>query len=239
VPQMSGGVGRDVNGHAAVVAAPPRRRPGRPANTNSDDTRLRILEVGVEAFAEGGYAAVSMRAVSERAGVTPATVYHHFPTKRVLYIATYRHAINVAFAHYTAAIGHQSSLVDELREMLQCSLRIMRARPAISELAVRAYTELTDPELEPLAGTRAARDLLDGIVERAIGRGELDPANAVSLLRMLEVFLWGLSILGRDNDRTRQECVDALDALLVGRLLLPGTGDGAAPARLDHEQGVP
>src|SRR2546423_1916496 len=83
------GGGRRAGGDSAAFAKPSRRGPGRPATTNSEEPRLRILEMAIEAFAEGGYAGVSTRAVSERAGVTPSTVYHHFPTKRVLYIKAY------------------------------------------------------------------------------------------------------------------------------------------------------
>ena len=223
MPVERGDAARVVQTPVNGAAQPSPRRRGRPANADSEETRQRILGAAVEEFAVGGYAGVATRTIALRAGVTPATVYHHFPTKRLLYIKAYRHAINYAFACYAEAIGQQASVVDELRAILQCSLRIMRTRPAVTALAVRAYTELTDPELAPLASTRSAGTLIDGIVERAIARGELDPAKAVSVQRTIEVFLWGLSVLGRDNDVTRQECVDALDALLLGHLFLPVT----------------
>jgi AcrR family transcriptional regulator len=162
---------------------------------------------------------VATRTIAQRAGVSPSTVYHHFSDKQGLYVKTYRHALNHVYAEYARVIDGHVSVIDELRVILQCSLAIMRARPAISTLIVRAHIDVTDPVLHPMAGTRTARNFLDGMISRAQDRGELDPADAVSLERTIGVFLWGLSVLGCDDDRARQECVDALDLLLAGQLL--------------------
>jgi AcrR family transcriptional regulator len=196
-----------------------RKQPGRPKNGNSEETRFRILEVAVEAFAESGFHGVATRTIAQRAGVSPSTVYHHFSDKQGLYVKTYRHALNHVYAEYARVIDGHASVIDELRVILQCSLAIMRARPAISTLIVRAHIDVTDPVLHPMVGTRTARNFLDGMISRAQDRGELDPADAVSLERTIGVFLWGLSVLGCDDDRARQECVDALDLLLAGQLL--------------------
>jgi len=197
-----------------------KRKPGRPPNTNSEETRFRILEVALDAFAESGYAGVGTRAISERAGVTPSSVYHYFPTKRRLYIDAYLHAIDIAYAAYAESVNGHDSVIDELEAMLQCSLEIMRDRPAITALAIRAQNDLTMRELVT-AGPTSAQELVNAMVDRAVERGELRRDDAVVFVRVLEVFLWGLSVRGRDDEATRRQCVEGLTRLLTNTLVVP------------------
>jgi len=44
----------------------------------------RIVRAAGRLFAQHGYAGTSMAEVAEAAGVSKATVFHHFPSKRAL-----------------------------------------------------------------------------------------------------------------------------------------------------------
>lgn len=48
--------------------------------------RRQLLDVALAAFAEEGYAGVSMERVAEAAGVTKPVLYQHFTSKRALYL---------------------------------------------------------------------------------------------------------------------------------------------------------
>jgi len=61
-----------------VAVTTAKRKPGRPRNTSSEDTKLRILEAAVDCFADGGFEGTASLTIAGRAGVTPATIYHHF-----------------------------------------------------------------------------------------------------------------------------------------------------------------
>ncbi|RMH68804.1 MAG: TetR/AcrR family transcriptional regulator, partial [Actinomyces sp.] len=50
-------------------------------------TRARIIETAMRLALEGGYEAVQMREVAERAEVSLATIYRHFPGKDVVLVA--------------------------------------------------------------------------------------------------------------------------------------------------------
>src|SRR5215213_90614 len=119
----------------------PGRRPGRPRDTNSDETRWRILEAAIDAFAERGYDGVSTREIARHAEVTSATVYHHFPSKFALYQDAYQFAIEVAFGAYSRAVAGRESVLAELDAVLECSLGLMRERLAITSLAIHAQTD--------------------------------------------------------------------------------------------------
>ncbi|MET9143995.1 helix-turn-helix domain-containing protein [Streptomyces sp. NPDC004042] len=58
------------------------------ARSDARDNRTRILEAARAVFGEEGLSA-PVRAVARRAGVGPATLYRHFPTKRDLVTAAF------------------------------------------------------------------------------------------------------------------------------------------------------
>ncbi|QUS40018.1 TetR/AcrR family transcriptional regulator [Tardiphaga alba] len=64
-------------------------------------TRVSILEVSAELYADLGYSAVSMRDIAKKVGVTPANLYHHFKGKDDLI----REALAHVFAEKTAPIA--------------------------------------------------------------------------------------------------------------------------------------
>ncbi len=65
------------------AASPARGRPRRSPEAAAED-RARILDAAQMLFAKGGYEGVSMRAVAELAGCSPAALYTLFPNKRAL-----------------------------------------------------------------------------------------------------------------------------------------------------------
>src|SRR3954467_10366282 len=64
------------------------RRMGRPANTDSGDTRRRVLGAAARLFAARGEEGASVRDIAAAAKVTGATVLHHFESKEKLYDAS-------------------------------------------------------------------------------------------------------------------------------------------------------
>src|SRR5213078_1636709 len=75
-------MGSSRSANSAVADATPR----------ASETTQRILAVAEELFAECGFEAVSMNAVAEKAGVSKANIFHHFTSKRELYLAVLHNA---------------------------------------------------------------------------------------------------------------------------------------------------
>ena len=194
--------------------------PGGPRDTNSDETRWRILEAAIDAFADRGYDGVSTREIARDAEVTSATVYHHFPSKFSLYQEAYRYAIDAAFGAYSRAVAGRQSTVDEIDAVLDCSLQLMHERVAITSLAIHAQTDAVHPEMHrpelPRVGTGVHRR--DGAAGASRVASSL-AGDAVLFERMLLVLLWGLSMTGLNGAEERIECVDAIKRMLAGTLL--------------------
>ncbi|MEV0094526.1 helix-turn-helix domain-containing protein [Streptomyces sp. NPDC050738] len=59
-----------------------------PARSDARDNRARILDAARAVFGEDGLGA-PMREVARQAGIGPATLYRHFPTKQALIVETF------------------------------------------------------------------------------------------------------------------------------------------------------
>ncbi|MGV9679484.1 TetR/AcrR family transcriptional regulator [Nocardia sp. NPDC003482] len=71
---------------------PTRRR------LSPEQRRAELLDVGARMFAERPYDEVQMDGVADRAGVSRALLYRHFPTKRALFAAIYQRAADALVA---------------------------------------------------------------------------------------------------------------------------------------------
>jgi TetR/AcrR family transcriptional regulator len=78
-----------------------RRRPGRPPSDAPVPTSDQILERGLEAFAELGYEAVSVRQLNARLDMGQTFIHDRFGSKEAFWTAVVDHAIE----HITQEVG--------------------------------------------------------------------------------------------------------------------------------------
>ncbi|MEV7211829.1 helix-turn-helix domain-containing protein [Kitasatospora cineracea] len=96
------------------MSTAPRRR------LTPDQRRAQLLAVGAELFAAHPYEAVLMEEVAERAGVSRALLYRHFPGKRELFAAVYRQAADRLLA--ATRLDPAATLVQQLAQGLDAHL---------------------------------------------------------------------------------------------------------------------
>lgn len=53
----------------------------------SENTRDQIMSAAIDLFCRSGYDATSVAEICERAGVSKGAFYHHFPSKKILFLA--------------------------------------------------------------------------------------------------------------------------------------------------------
>lgn len=191
-----------------------RRRAGRPRNHDSDETRRLLLEVALDAFAHHGFDGVSTRDLARLAQVTPTTLFHHFATKEELYGAAYHHAVGLAYEHYRQVVARETTLVGELRQMLAAADALLTERPTIALLAVRAQIDQQRPGLHLANRPAAAASFRQEMVERAVARGELEASDGIHVQRLLDVVLWGISVIGYEDADVRRESLRAIEHLV-------------------------
>lgn len=213
----------EVIAHRRPPAGPPpeasRRGVGRPVAADSDRTRLGILDAAIDAFADRGYAGASLRSIAKRAGITQGTLFHYYRSKRWLFADAYSHALDVVYDGYAASIEGCASLRAELDAVLTHTQRVMTSRPAITKLVARAWTDFDHPELQPLPAPVAFQALMAGMTQRAVERGELALSDARRFDVLFASVMWGISMMGMDNESALRTSIEGFRRLFDGTLL--------------------
>jgi AcrR family transcriptional regulator len=82
-----------------------------------------ILDAGEFLFPRQGFHGTSMRQLARFAGITPAAIYHHFPSKEEIFIAL----LKARLPHKTLAMAVQQAQGTTAEEMLLDGVRRMHA----------------------------------------------------------------------------------------------------------------
>ena len=197
------------------------RRLGRPPATDSIETRRKILETARREFAVHGYEVTTNRRIAAEVGITPAALYHYFPSKLDLYVAVRDYtedAVATRFRDVTATAG---TLVDRLSIVLEESHRMNSEDPSLAQfLGAFRIDQRRHPELattianhpQPLA------DFIVGMVDDAVSNGEVDRSDRQTILSSITILLVGLSDAMSDDLRAHRRGIDASRVLLAGGL---------------------
>jgi TetR/AcrR family transcriptional regulator len=96
-----------------------------------------ILNAATALFAEEGFDKVSVAAIAEKAGVSKANVFHHFPSKEDLYLAVMQEA-SVAHADYAEMLHRTPGRsADKVRKLIEFEIQDLLDNPQRTRLIVR------------------------------------------------------------------------------------------------------
>jgi AcrR family transcriptional regulator len=209
------------------MAAPQRRRAGRPSAAESAETRERILRAACERFVARGYARARNREIAGAAGVTSAALYHYFDSKADLFAAAYRHTLDLVSRAYREAAAGASGAVEKLCAMVEANVALNRAHPGLAEFLSIAPLELgRHPELAARAGSAGLEipALFREVLRAGVARGELPRDLPVeTVVHLVSAASYGLSwfrgLLASSAEH--DALMRAFSALLRGTLLRP------------------
>ncbi len=172
-------------------------------------TRERILAAAAECFLKDGYQRARMVAVAERAGVSRAGLYLHFPTKEALLAGLNESVIEGWLALSERTLSTEAPALDAIASWIREGLA-SDAQLAVVRIATAEETSalLLDREATERALAQTLR-LLTSVLRRGVRRGELEReldvgATAQSLQALL------LSLLR--NHVSERRLVDVRDA---------------------------
>lgn len=208
---------RTATGHSA---GQPRVRPTQ--QERSDATVEDLLAAARALFATAGYAATSLDAVCERAGVTKGALYHHFSGKKQLFAAVYareQERLNERItAAYRTVTDPWGAVLEGCRAYLEASLdpgvQRITLLDAPGALGWEAMRELDDN----------CRELTRRGVARAIRKGALPDRPADPLTSLL---YGGLSESAMAIARARDPQAALDDALTDLRRLFDALAAGS------------
>ena len=103
------------------------------------ERRERILDATITLASDGGFDAVQMRAVAERADVALGTLYRYFPSKIHLLVCALGRELERAEATLRGRAPSGADPAERVIHVLQRSTRGMQADPPLTEALTRAF----------------------------------------------------------------------------------------------------
>ena len=186
-------------------ARKPPRRPGRPQAAGGVDLRSRLLDSAIELYAERGIAATPLRAIAQRAGVTPALLHYYFASRGSL-VETILAERVVPFVAVSVAplLAPLPSPRATLRKFLETHMRNLAANPWMPRLMMREVLSEGGSLRENMQAQFAAvispktLMLIDAAQRRGEIRSDLDPLLTGISLISLAVFPFAAAPVWRE-----------------------------------------
>jgi AcrR family transcriptional regulator len=143
----------------------------RTTGSHSDITGPRVRAAALRLFAQGGYAAVSMRAIAAEVGVQAGALYNYTPDKQSLLFDLMRSHMEDLLSH--VAQQDARSPKAQLQEFVAFHIRFHADRP---DAVFIAYMELRNLSAQNFATIEALRrqyeDTLEAILKAGVASGD-------------------------------------------------------------------
>jgi AcrR family transcriptional regulator len=133
------------------------------------ERRRRILDATLALAAKGGYEAVQMRAVAERADVALGTLYRYFPSKIHLLVSALARELERIRERLERSAIPGGTPYDRMVYVLGRMTRSMQREPLITEAMARAFM-FADPSAASEVNTVAR--IMEELLTRAMHEGE-------------------------------------------------------------------
>lgn len=173
------------------------------------ESRDRVLNAAYGLFLQNGLTAVSMQQIADEAGITKATLYHHFKDKQDLYLATMRLAITSNERALTLCLAGATDLRTVVRELI--GYLFGDARADLQRLATDFRLHLdTNVQKDFWSHYQRPWHLVQSAVEQL---NVVDADQAVDISRFVYGAAAGLSHLYRYEADTKQIDDAMLDQL--------------------------
>ncbi len=118
---------------------------------DQSDTRTAILDVAIPLFAASGYNGVSMRTIAKLVGISAAALYHHYPDKQSLYLATMERVFADKSEGITSAVARQGSSAERLHAFVESFTELTARDPDFRNLFLRELLDGDEARLRLLA----------------------------------------------------------------------------------------
>jgi AcrR family transcriptional regulator len=211
------------------MASKAPRKLGRPPAANSADTRKRILDVARQSFAELGWETTTNNYVAAKAGMTSAALYHYFDSKLEMYQAVYDDVMRFVGDRFSEALATSDTFVGQFEAVLETAHELNAHDPSLARFLGSARVDIArhdDLQKAMRRRPRAAEEIVARLVDTAISTGEITSSRREAISAFLRTILVGLNDAVSDDLKLHRLAIDAIEAMIEGRLIKPVSADG-------------
>ena len=153
--------------------------------------RERILDAAVELAAEGGYDAVQMREVAERADVALGTLYRYFPSKVHLLVSALGRTFSELREDFLSN-GDTGTAEERVYRVVAGVTRFLAKNRRLSGAMVRA---LMSADVEAARDVEAVDDVLVGFIASATHAPDSPPSEEDILVAHIIGKVWLIDVV--------------------------------------------
>ena len=181
----------------------------------------RLLLAALDAFAEHGYFSTTTRQIAERAGMSPAAVYVHYPSKAEMLAEICRRGHAEVLGEVETALEHPGTPTERIRRFVAAFAGFHARRNRLGRVIQYELRGLPPERFREVAALRARfeqlvlQELRDGILAGEFEIDELDATGVAILSLGIDVARW----YGAVSDRMTPIDVGALYGSLVTRMI--------------------
>jgi len=160
------------------------------------DAAKRLMAAAVEAFAERGFHATTTRDIATAAGMSPAALYVHFPSKAAVLFAISRSGHERALNMVTAAAGAPGDPLTRMRALVAGFTTWHATRHRVARIVQYELHALRPADFEVVADLRrrterTVRDLIaEGVAASAFTVADTPTAARAILSLCVDVARW-------------------------------------------------
>jgi AcrR family transcriptional regulator len=184
----------------------------------AQSTAHTILDVARELYAQGGYSAVTVRAVAARVGITSGAIYKHYSSKEDLFMALQERALELL-----VDFENSDEIVAPLEHLRLYYWRYYEFSQQHPEYFTMLWVDSSVPVLDEskpqYRGIQRLREDNRRRIERCVDAGLIPPGEVPSIARFLMVTMHGCAVLQIAHERRfsgpPQWVANALDASLL------------------------
>ena len=169
-------------------------RLGRPPATDSAATRKKVVDAARSEFATKGYAATSVTAVAEAAGLAPSAIYHYFGGKAELYGAVFDVTVSDTWGALGQSAAAHETLHESVAAMIDSARHIADDRPHHSSfLALVPIEARLHDDFSHLLDRRSKYqdDTFGGLAELGRKTGEIVGLTHIEATEILRSLIMG------------------------------------------------
>ena len=187
------------------------------------ERRRRILDATVALASDGGFDAVQMRAVAERADVALGTLYRYFPSKIHLLVSALARELERLNADLDRKPLPGDTAAERVMQVLGRTTGALQRDPNLTEALTRAFM-FADASVSAeigVVGRHVTRMLMRAMHGAGSASGEVEPSDEDRAIVKVVGDVWLASLVQWVTGRASAEDVGRSMEVAV-RLLLPG-----------------
>jgi AcrR family transcriptional regulator len=164
------------------------------------DLRRTLLEAGLEVLEQGGVAALELREVARRAGVSHAAPYRHFADKQTFMAALIEVGFHRLAKQIEEAIQRAPSKPEaRLQALASAYVSFAQANPWLMREMFSGLTIKKESHLGVHDATKAVSKLFTTLVEEGQAQGLVRSGNSGELASVIWSLLHGMAVLILEN----------------------------------------